>query len=327
MSQQYRVAILSDIHYAGARERAVGDDYEYRGIQNPLLRFALRQYRRWIWLRYPLKQSGQLDRFLAQAPPVDLAIANGDFSCNTSALGVADDAAFESVQECLGKLRQRFPGRLQLVFGDHELGKLRLMGTCGGLRLRSWARGREELGIEPNWRVELGRHVLMGCTSTLIALPLFQADILPAEREAWEKLRQLHLAALNAAFAKLCPDQRVHLFCHDPSALPFLLEHEAIRSRLRQIDRTIVGHLHSNLYLRISRCLAGMPEIRCLGNTMRRMSAGVRQARVWRDFRVLLCPALAGIELLNDGGYLMAYFSDEESVDFKLHPLPRPRWR
>ena len=79
MSRRFRLAILSDIHYAGPREQAEGDDYEYRVIENPLLRFGIRQYRQFIWLRYPLRQNGQLDRFLAEAPEVDYAIVNGDY--------------------------------------------------------------------------------------------------------------------------------------------------------------------------------------------------------------------------------------------------------
>ena len=35
--------------------------------------------------------------------------------------------------------------------------------------------------------------------STLIALPVFDHDILPYEREAWSKLREQHFAELRAA--------------------------------------------------------------------------------------------------------------------------------
>ncbi len=40
------VVIISDIHYAGAAERARGRDYEFRAIANPLLRAFVRLYRR-----------------------------------------------------------------------------------------------------------------------------------------------------------------------------------------------------------------------------------------------------------------------------------------
>lgn len=325
MSRRIRLAILSDIHYAGSRERAEGDDYEYRGIENSLLRFAIRQYRRFIWLHYPLRQNGQLDRFLAEVPEVDYAIANGDYSCNTSAFGLCDDAAMESAQECVGKLRDKFGDRLRLNFGDHELGKLRLMGTRGGLRLKSWERSIVELGVSPFWKLEVGHHVLFNCTSTLLALPVFASDMRPEERNVWEKLRAEHFAEVRAAFAALRPGQRVLFFCHDPTALPFLWRDEIVRSRLGQIERTIIGHLHSNFYLRLSRILAGIPVIKCCGHSMRRMSTALREARYWKPFRVLLCPSLAGIELLKDGGYYTVELdaAAQQPALFQFHPLPR----
>ena len=70
-----------------------------------------------------------------------------------------------------------------------------------------------------------------------------------------------------------------------------------------------------------------MPVIRFMGNTMRRMSAGVQQARIWRQFRVLLCPSLAGIELLNDGGYYTAALNTSSPTRFAFHPLKRARWQ
>jgi len=325
MSRRFSIAVLSDVHYAGPREHAEGDDYETRTIENPLLRFVLRQYRHHIWLRHPVGQNGQLDRFVATVPEVDYAIANGDYSCNTAAYGLSDDGAMESAQECVGKLRGKFGDRLRLNWGDHELGKLRLMGTRGGLRLRSWERGIAELGLQPFWRLDLGHYVLFNCVSTLIALPAFEHDLLPAERAAWEKLRTQHLAEVRAAFASLRPDQRVLFFCHDPTALPFLGRDDVVREKLPQIERTIIGHLHSNLYLRLSKLLSGLPVIGCFGHSIRRMSGAVKEARQWRPFRVLLCPSLAGIELLNDGGFFTVELAAEstEPARFQFHGLQR----
>ena len=321
---RHRLAILSDVHYAGPQERAEGDDYEHRVIANPWLRFALRQYRRHIWLRYPLQQNGQLDRFLAEVPAVDYAIANGDYSCNTAAIGLAAAGAMESAQECVGKLRSQFGDRLRLGFGDHELGKLRLMGTRGGLRLASWRAGIDELGIQPFWKLELGRYVVLGCTSTLLALPVFATDVLPGERAEWEQLRAAHWVEIRAAFTALRPDQRVLLFCHDPTALPFLWRDDAVRARMAQIERTIIGHLHSNLYLRLSRLLSGIPELRRFGSSIQRMSTAVHEARLWQPFQVLLCPSLAGIELLNDGGYYTVEWDDAPApAAFRFHALKR----
>jgi len=325
MSRRFQIAIVSDIHYAGPREQAEGDDYETRAIENRCLRFALTRYREHVWLRYPLRQNGQLDRFLAAAPAVDYVMANGDYSCNTSALGLSDDAAMESARACLGKLRDKFGDRLRVNFGDHELGKLRLLGTRGGLRLQSWERGLAELGVQPFWRIDLGDYVLFNCVSTLIALPVFDHDMLPEERETWLRLREQHFGVVRAAFASLQPHQRALFFCHDPTALPFLARDEVIQSKLPQLEQTIIGHLHSNLYLRLSRLLAGLPVINCLGHSIRRMSVAVNEARHWKPFRVSLCPSLAGIELFNDGGFLTVELEEAAatSARFQFHPLRR----
>lgn len=322
---RYRLAIVSDIHYAGPREQAEGDDYEHRIIANPLLRFAVCQYRHHIWLRYPLRQNGQLDRFLAEVPEVDYAIANGDYSCNTAAFGLSDDAAMESARECIGKLRQKFGDRLHLNFGDHELGKLRLMGTRGGLRWQSWQRALAELSLAPFWKMELGPYVLFNCVSTLVALPVFAHDMLPEERADWENLRAAHLATVRAAFAHLQPGQRVIFFCHDPTALPFLWRDETIHAKLPHLERTVIGHLHSNFYLRLSQILSGMPRLNCCGHSIQRMSAALREARLWKPFRILLCPSLAGIELLKDGGYFIVELDPATTApaQFQFHPLRR----
>jgi hypothetical protein len=325
MSRPFHLAILSDVHYAGPREQAEGDDYEIRAIKNPCLRFGLNLYRQHVWLRHPLRQNGQLDRFLDTVPTVDYVIANGDYSCNTSALGLSEDDAMESAQLCVEKLRHKFGDRLRLNFGDHELGKLRLMGTRGGLRLKSWERGIADLGLQPFWRLELGHYVLFNCVSTLVALPVFEPDMLPNERATWEQLRAAHLAEVRSAFASVQPHQRILLFCHDPTALPFLARDEVVQSKLPQLEQTIIGHLHSNLYLRLGGLLSGMPVLRCFGHSIQRISTALNQARHWRPFRVKLCPSLAGIQLLNDGGFLTVELDAEahSPAQFQLHSLRR----
>ncbi len=325
MSRSFTLAILSDIHYASAAEQARGDDYEYRNLGNPLLRTVFRAYRHVIWMRHPLRQNTQLDRFLAEVGNVDCAVANGDYSCNTGAVGVSNDAARQSAAECFGKLRGKFGDRLRLNFGDHELGKLSVFGARGGMRLESWRRATNELGLQPFWRLELGNYVLLGVVSSLVALPVFVPDMLAEERVAWEELREQHLAEIRAAFVALQPRQRVLLFCHDPTALPFLGRDETVRARLPQIEHTIIGHLHSNLYLWKSKMLAGMPVIKFLGHSARRMSGALNEARHWRPFHVRLCPSLAGIELLKDGGYFTVELDADAQrpARFTFHHLRR----
>ncbi|TAK97290.1 MAG: hypothetical protein EPO07_13500 [Verrucomicrobia bacterium] len=325
MGRRFTLAIVSDIHFAGATERARGDDFEFSPIKNPFLRLPLQAYRKIVWMKHPMQQNGQFDRFLAEVPPTDFVIANGDFPCGSAWLGLSDDATFESARECVGRLRARFGEKLHMTLGDHELGKSNLLGERGGLRLQSWQRATGELNLQPFWQLELGNYVLIGVASTLVSLPVYDRDILPAEQNEWLRLRELHLAEIREAFSKLRPEQCVILFCHDPTALPFLWREDAVKSHAEQIEQTIIGHLHSPLYLWKSRLLAGMPAINFLGTNVRRMSRALNEARTWKHFHVRLCPSLAGIELLKDGGYYTAELDAEAKAPakFQFHPLPR----
>ncbi|HEX4646293.1 MAG TPA: metallophosphoesterase [Verrucomicrobiae bacterium] len=325
MSRSHQIAILSDIHYAGAAEQARGNDFEFRGLKNPLLRLAVRMHRRFVWLRNPLNQNHLLDEFIRRAGSPDMVVANGDYSCNSAFIGLSDDAAFESARECLGKLRERFGPNFQASIGDHELGKISFVGGRGGMRLASWRRATRDLGLPPLWRVELGNYILMGVASSIVALPVFEADTLAEERAEWREIRERHLAEIRETFAALKPAQRVLLFCHDPTALPFLWREEAVRGKIQQIEQTIIGHLHSPLVLWQGRLMAGMPPVNFLGHTAKRLSAALREARHWQPFKLRLCPSLAGIELLKDGGYYTAELDEEarKPAKFEFHGLKR----
>jgi hypothetical protein len=195
------------------------------------------------------------------------------------------------------------------------------------MRRASYDRARQDLGLDGFWQLRLGRYVLMGVASSIVALPEFLAETIPEDRGAWEELRQAHLAQIGAAFASLEPEDLVLLFCHDPTALPYLGLEESVRERLPQIEQTVVGHLHSNLVLWNSRLLAGMPTIGFLGQPVRRMTAALNRARDWKAFRVRLCPSLAGIELLKDGGYFLARLDldGNQPVQFDFEPLASRR--
>ena len=325
MARQYTIGIVSDIHYAGAAEQARGNSYEFLGVNNPLYRMLARTYRYFIWLRYPMGHNRLLDVFLQRMDSPDYVIANGDFSCNSAFIGVSDDAACLSAQECLGKLRTKFGANFQASFGDHELGKLSFLGGQGGMRLASWHRARKELGLQPFWQVELGNYVLIGVASSLVALPVYEPDTLATELAGWEELRAQHLADIRRAFAGLKPEQRVLLFCHDPTALPFLWRDDTVRGKLPQVEQTIIGHLHSKLFFWNSRLLAGIPMIRSFGHTTRRLTTALREARYWRPFNVRLCPSLAGIELLKDGGFYTAELDAEarQPARFLFHHVAR----
>jgi hypothetical protein len=313
------------VHYAGASEK-MRFDYCHTVIRNPLRRFAVRMYRRFVWMHDPFAHNHLVGRFLAQATGADYVVANGDYSCDSAFIGVSDDAAFESAQELLGKLRGPFGAGLLATIGDHELGKNPLGATAGGLRIDSFRRAVNELGLQPFWNVELGNYVLLGVTSSLLALRVYETEVLSEELDAWRELRTQHVDQIRRAFAAFRPDQRVLLFCHDPTALPYLAEVSEVRQKLPQIERTIIGHLHSNLVLLKSRLLCGMPVINFLGHTPRRLSSALRQARHWKPFKVLLCPSLAGIELLKDGGYYTIELDPEgrSTARFQRHRL---RWK
>jgi hypothetical protein len=319
------LGILSDIHYAGPAEQARGEDFELRAIASPVTRAFATAFRHFIWQRNPLGRNDLLDQFLEQACGLDYVIANGDYSCNSAFVGVSDEAACESARECLDKLRRRFGERLRANCGDHELGKISMFGGRGGMRLDSWRRVRQDLGLAPLWRIDIGRYVLLGFASSLVALPLFEPDMLPAERPEWERLRAEHLADLLRALSTVQPGQRLLLFCHDPTALAFLWREEAVRAKAPQIEQTVVGHLHSNLVFWKSRLLGGLPAVGFLGHTIRRLSTSLSLARHWRPFHVRLCPALAGIELLKDGGYCTVEFDPEarHPARFRFHRLQR----
>jgi hypothetical protein len=319
------VAILSDIHYAGAAERARGNDYELRVITNPVQRAITRFYRHVFWMRRPLDHAPQFDRFIVAVGPVDYLVANGDYSCDSAFVGVSDPAAFASVEECFGKLRARFGEHIRLTIGDHELGKFPLFGGAGGMRLASWRCATERLGLQGFWQLNVGRYSLLGVASPLIALPANESDTLPEERPAWSQLREVHLAEIRAAFDALPSNQRVILFCHDPTALPFLWREASVRRRLPQIEQTVIGHLHTRVILWKSRVLSGIPPIRFLGRNVSRLSSALHEAHYWWPFHVRLCPALSGTELLNDGGYLTMQIdaAANRPARFTFHPLPR----
>ena len=133
------------------------------------------------------------------------------------------------------------------------------------------------------------------------------------------------MAEIKGAFESIGSDRRIILFAHDPTALPFLWRETAVQKRIGQIERTVIGHLHTNMVLRRSTMLAGMPRIAFLGHAIRRMSTALNEARLWRPFNVLLCPSLAGSELYRDGGYFMAKLDVKENLPatFSFHKIHR----
>ena len=324
MARAVKLLICSDIHYASDAEKA-RRDYELRAISSKWQRMVVRFYRNYIWLRDPFAHNELLERVLHPAEEPDLAISNGDYSCDSAFIGVADPAARESARLCLGKLRDRYDGKFRAIYGDHELGKVSLCGGRGGLRLESLRVAQAELCLEPFWTERIGRYVLIGMTSTLAAMPVYVGEALPEERGQWTERAREHVSRIEAAFAQLSGEDRVLLFCHDPTALPYLWELDVVRERVGQIERTIIGHLHSKLILQQSQVLCLLPRIAFLGTAIKRISSGLSRARTWRHFKPLLCPSLAGIELFKRGGYYTAEIDPgaEHPASFRLQSFAR----
>lgn len=323
MGEPLHILVASDFHYAGPTERR-RRGYESRGLRPWWMRWYVRAYYRWVWMADLTAHYVQLEQFLHLAPPADWLIVNGDYSCDSAFLGVMEPGAFESAAHCLGRLRAHAGERFAAVIGDHELGKRRLGGDLGGLRAESFRQAVQGLGLKPFWEIRLGVHVFMGVTSTLLALPVYGREGLPEELPQWERWRTEHLAAIREAFRRLHPQERVWLFCHDPTALPFLLEEPAVAARLNQIEHTLIGHLHTPVVFRLSGWFAGMPELRHLGNVPRRLSSALRRARDWQPFKVVLCPSIAGTQLFKDGGFLTLRLppGGETPAQIRRHRLP-----
>ncbi len=323
MSSSTTILVVSDIHHAGMAERE-RQGYEIACAPNWPARQLVRAYRGFVWLRDPLGNGRFLDAFLQRCGSPQLVVANGDYNADSRFVGVSDPAAFASAQECLARLRACFGDRFHATIGDHELGKVSLVGGQGGLRFASWGATTTGLGLRPFWQVRWADYVLMGVTSTLLALPIYDREMVPGEQAEWEAVRAAHLDEIRDAFARLEPQQRVVLFCHDPTALPFLARLPEVQARLPQVEATVIGHLHSQLIMRTGAILSGMPVIRWLGATVRRNSTALNESKRWEPFKVRLCPALTGIQLLKDGGWLTVELdaSGQTPARFKFHPLP-----
>lgn len=324
MADTQRVLILSDPHYASAAERERAN-FEINAIENPLTRLAVIIWRKLIWLRDPFAHNYLLDRALERAGEPDLLVVNGDYSCDSAFIGLADSAARQSAEECLGKIRGRFGRRVLTTIGDHELGKSSLAGNRGGMRLESWRVTTHDLEISPVWSREVGDHVLVGVTSSLIALDVYEADALPEEVADWRRLRAEHIEQIRQIFESIRPDQRIVLFCHDPTALPFLANEAFVQNKLPQIERTVIGHLHTSLVIWKTRLLAGFPPINFMGRGVRRITRGLHRARGWKPFKILLCPSPPGSQLLKDGGYYEMLVTQGAPAQFKRRRLPWER--
>lgn len=318
-----QVLVVSDLHWAGPSEQR-RRGYEQAVIRDPFQRLLAAAWRKGFWLADPMAHNHRLDRIVERNPSPDVVVANGDYTVDSAFIGIADDPACESAGLCLQRLRATYGERLLVGIGDHELGKHSFLGGAGGPRFESWRRVGDRLGIEPVWRRDFGRYAFVAVPSTPMALPAFEPELLDGERALWHGLRERLVAQVRGLFAGIPEDRRIVLFCHDPTALPFLAELPEVAAALPRFDATVIGHLHSPFLFGVARRLAGFPEVRNLGSTMRRYTTALRQASSWRRFRIVFCPSPTGAERLKDGGWLTGAFEPDSSapIAWTRHRLP-----
>lgn len=313
-----KLLVVSDLHWSGPGERQRRETSSEAPI-NPILRTVEQVWRESIWLRDPFAHNDKLNRIIALNPSADWVIANGDYTVDSAFVGLSDEAACESAELCLQTLRTAYGERVLAVVGDHEIGKFSLFGGRGGPRLESWKRIASRLQLEGVWRQDFGRYAVIGVPSSLVSLPVFELELIPAERPLWEAERRRLLEQISRLFASVESGQRLLLFCHDPTALPFLYELPEVARAVNRggLEATVIGHLHSPFIFGLARRLAGVPRISWAGSTVRRHTAALSQAGLWRRFGLVFCPAPTGIELFKDGGWLTADLDPEGKVPIR----------
>jgi hypothetical protein len=317
-----KLLVVSDLHFAGPQEQT-RRGHEARVMPNAVARGFAHLWRHHCWLRDPFAHNDKLGRIIAANPAPDLVVANGDFTIDSGYVGVSDDAALESAALALGELRSAYGDRLLATIGDHDLGKKSLFGGAGGPRWESLLRCERELGLSRFWRREFGHYVLFGFASTPLAWPVFEAEGLPVESAHWREAQANLQARITLEFARLPAHARVLLFVHDPTALRFLWDLPEVRTRLHQVERTIIGHIHTPAIWRVARLLAGMPRLNFFGVTARRLSTALNSAGCWKHFRIALCPAPTGCQALKDGGWLTLELPQDQRPPLIIrHRLP-----
>ncbi len=315
--------VLSDVHRAAAMEQG-RRGFDSRAVANPFLRTFQRVYRRYVWMDDPMAHNHLLEVIVRRVPVPAWVVANGDFTLDTGFVGVSEEGAFESASEAIAILRRAYGGRLRCTMGDHDIGKKSFIGDSGGVRRRSLERCESDLGIPRLWHEDFPGWRWIGVTSTLAAWPVFRPETPDEEVSWWQANHERHLADIDRLFREATDaGLRTLLFCHDPTALPFLRRLPGVAAALPTIGGTVIGHLHTRLVLRVGRMLAGVPKVTWAGHSIRRYTAALSEARCWREFRVTLCPSPTGIQLLKDGGYLTTEWpAAGQSVNWKAHGLP-----
>ena len=307
-----RIAVISDFHVMGPQERASADaSFEaLRTDPHPVrrgLRRSLHRVRRRFWNAHPEWREEAFLKALSHVREFDpdWVIANGDYGGDHGGVGVSDEATFESAAGVIRAIRRRFRNQCRFIFGDHDLGKYSTLLRGGGIRLRSLQLGEEQLGIPSFWHEQDEDTHLIGVNSSLFTLDQFRPEALVHEIPEWEKRRAHHHHEVSEAFRHLPSRARVLLFCHDPSALHVLSQLPAVRNRLGQIERTVIGHLHSPGLLQLARLLPRTPGgWKPRYPVARIIAQGLEGVNSWAQFRPVVCPSTFGTGHHIRGGLL-----------------------
>lgn len=321
-----RYVIFSDVHYAGPAEtrRGLSEDK----IKAPLYQKAfVSLYRNFLWLADPVFHAKRIHPLITRINKLspDEIIYLGDLSMDTGFVGISDHASFESAEEFINLCHSELSSPIRWVMGDHELGKTSIIGKIGGPRFESMSKWTDALNMPIHWSSKWNHWKLICLCSTLAAYPVYSPEFLPSELKAWEAARQNHLSWIKDTFGNISKEERVIIFCHDPSALGYVSEIKEVREKMSQIAVTWVGHMHTSAVAQAAQILSGVPEVCSFGHSIRRFTVALNRAKIWRDFNMKLCPSPSGSELFRDGGfYEMTLFGedDKQHPTCVFHPFP-----
>lgn len=322
-----RFLIFSDVHYAGPGERRRGLT-ETDASVHPIQKMFVSVYRNFLWLADPLAHASNFRNLAIKMNSLkcDDSIFLGDTSMDTAFIGIADPLTLESAQEFMSLVQSHIDAPTKWVVGDHELGKTSMIGKKGGPRYKSVENWTEELNKPLGWSDHWHHWKLISVCSTLVGMPVFEAEILPTEKSLWVDAHENHIQWIKKTFGQIQKHERAILFCHDPSALGFMYGIPEVREKLDQIAVTWVGHMHTPLVKNAADLFAGIPPILHLGSSLRRYSLALQKAKVWKKFRMKLCPSPAGSELLRDGGFFEMTLSTDPNQKFPINVFHNNPW-
>lgn len=316
--------LLCDPHHPGALERLRGSDFEFRGLASAQARRWAWLWRHYVWKRDNFAHQHLLEHWASHVRPEEWVVLGGDYSCDSAFIGLEDPASRASARECLEVVTST-PARGYLaIAGDHEYGKPILDGSRGGIRWASFEVTHRELGIPMHFHARAGIYHLVGISSSLLTFTLHEKEARPEDSIRFREAGRNQADWLEALCQSLQPEDRILLFCHDPTALAYLGRFPWATKLIYHLEQTFCGHLHSEWFGRMARSLCWLPQVRCMGPSIHRISLSLRRARHWSPFRVRIAPALSGIELAQDGGFLRIRLDPTGQAPLRID---RVRWR